>query len=145
MPTLTRKEGWYNRHLDGLPNTACLINLYYDGDYITCHWTPYNPPPHASKSPYLGVACLYRGKLNPYGWIDKHFFNAYDADDADFVYYNVSVNEFALIINTNYLKYVEENGLEFYFEKILGKTVVMTTRKEHPALFDGSLDVKWGE
>ena len=42
--------------------------------------------------------------------------------------------------NTNYIKYAEENNLQYWFQSVIGKVVIMASKKSHPKLFDGSLD-----
>ena len=45
-----------------------------------------------------------------------------------------------IVKNTNYIKYAQENNLNYWFESILGKVIIMASKTSHPQLFDGSLD-----
>ena len=42
--------------------------------------------------------------------------------------------------NTNYIKYAEAHNLQYWFQSILGKVIIMASERSHPKLFDGSLD-----
>ena len=44
------------------------------------------------------------------------------------------------LINLNYIKYAKEQKLEYFYEKVIGKTTVLASKTNHPKLFDGSLD-----
>lgn len=42
--------------------------------------------------------------------------------------------------NANYIKYANENNLNYWFESAIGNVIIMASKSSHPKLFDGSLD-----
>ena len=42
--------------------------------------------------------------------------------------------------NKKYKKYAKENNLNYWFEPVIGKVLIMASKSSHPKLFDGSLD-----
>lgn len=85
---LTPKEGWLNRHTDGLPIEKCSIRiLAREGEYDTA-WEPFDPADyeHLSKEywpakGYLGACKVINHKYAGIG------FHAWRQSDSEFIYY----------------------------------------------------------
>ncbi|MGK0174063.1 MAG: hypothetical protein ACI9AT_000426 [Ulvibacter sp.] len=88
---LTIREGWDNRHNDGLPQSVVnmkIINIDYTGETIfLCEWTPFNADDYPRyKMPsegFLGSAKVISGDQKGSG------FNVWKQNDSEFIYYKV--------------------------------------------------------
>jgi hypothetical protein len=88
MNILKQREGFTNRHTDGLPKENCLIKIIVKdvGKEFThvCDWKPYDPSLHGEKPAegYLGTARVVTGRCKGIG------FNAWEQNDSEFVWYS---------------------------------------------------------
>lgn len=94
MKNLEEREGFKNRHINGLPDKVCTIKIIkqeVDSDrrageheYV-CQWKPYNPDNYnehimPSKG-YLGTAKVIEGISTGIG------FHAWNQNDHEFIYW----------------------------------------------------------
>lgn len=93
MKNLQHRQGFKNRHTDGLPNRVCPIYIVKedeDGEHLyLCEWTPYNPDnyaPNDQPAPgYLGTAKVIFGRYKGIG------FHCWEQNDYEFIYYSESL------------------------------------------------------
>lgn len=90
MKTLEIKEGFLNRHIDGLPKENCNIEIFYKDTFKTevvlCNWKPFNPSNYKEKMPakgYLGTCTTISGKYIGIGY------HAWEQNDSEFIYYKL--------------------------------------------------------
>lgn len=80
MKNLEVKEGYKNRHLDGLPDTVVYIKIIHSGNdgVILCKWYPVTNGQH-SWGTVLGTARDSNG-LGYHAWLENN---------DEFVYYSL--------------------------------------------------------
>ena len=91
MKNLEQKEGFSNRHTDGLPNkitTMRVVQKDADGEHIhLCEWHPIDRNQYSRNTMpsegYLGCAIVIEGKYKGIG------FNAWQQNNSEFVWYNI--------------------------------------------------------
>ena len=91
MKNLEKRNGFKNRHLDGLPTEKVnmkVITNDVDGEHIIlCEWEPFNKKEYNSENVpndgYLGTVRAIEGHFNGIG------FHAWEQNNSEFVYYSV--------------------------------------------------------
>ena len=92
MKNTKPKNGFYNRHTDGLPLVQCEINVLISrsntGDQIyLCEWQPFDPKKYEKNdlpaTGYVGCAYVISGKHAGIG------FNAWAQNNSEFVYFSI--------------------------------------------------------
>lgn len=91
MTTTSQKQGYLNRHTDGLPKEKCLIKIItndIEGEHIfLCEWIPFNESDYIGKvkpnEGFLGTATVIDGKFTGIG------FHAWDQNDSEFIWYQI--------------------------------------------------------
>lgn len=88
MKNLQPREGFKNRHIDGLPEDICEMKIIdkdsYGENIILCEWTPLskrNPDHGTPYEGYLGTVKVIERKHNGIG------FHAWEQNDSEFIYY----------------------------------------------------------
>lgn len=81
------KEGWLNRHIDGLPKEGCLMEIIvndYNKFQSLCTWTPFN------RKEYDSINMPAKGYLGTCRDLkDRVGFHAWEQNDSEFVYYRL--------------------------------------------------------
>ncbi len=89
MKNLEKRDGFLNRHTDGIPSEITIIrvvNVSSSGeDIFLCEWKPFKPE-HRTKNfnpgtGYLGTAKVVEGRWKGIG------FHMWEQNDSEFVYY----------------------------------------------------------
>ena len=91
MNNLEKRNGYKNRHIDGLPTEKVSMKVVtndVEGEHIMlCSWKPFNEEEYTkNKIPadgYLGTATVIEGQFNGIG------FHAWEQNNSEFVYYSV--------------------------------------------------------
>lgn len=91
MKNLENREGYFNRHLDPLPNKSLEIEIITkditgEFNYI-CLWQPFRKEFYSEKNlpgkGYLGTAKIVEGMFKGIG------FHAWEQNDSEFIYYKI--------------------------------------------------------
>ena len=87
MKNRTTKDGYLNRHSDGMPSIICKIKILSGPETmeeeIVCCWEPRKPTNQNAAKGYTGTARSLGGKF-------KHLcFHAWDQNNSEFVYYKL--------------------------------------------------------
>lgn len=93
MKNLEKRNGFKNRHIDGLPNETVnmkVVNCDVDGEHIIlCEWNLFNKEEYSAENMpadgYLGTAKVIEKQLNGIG------FHAWRQNNSEFVYYSVII------------------------------------------------------
>lgn len=87
MKNLEQREGFANRHTDGLPDQKCTMNVVVDGNIHLCHWHPFDKRLCAETDMpgdgYVGTAIVAEGRYKGIG------FHAWSQNNDEFVWYAV--------------------------------------------------------
>lgn len=87
MKSFEQKEGFLNRHINGLPDSICQIWILKDNEVYLCTWFPFDESEYSEKTmppkEYLGTAEVIEGEYKGIG------FHAWKHDDIEFVWYAV--------------------------------------------------------
>jgi hypothetical protein len=94
MKNLDHREGFLNRHVDGLPDQACVIKIVtqdFLGEEINfANWRPYK------EGSYKGAVKPAPGYLGTANWIGGPYdgigFHAWEQSDSEFVWYKIVGN-----------------------------------------------------
>lgn len=89
MKNLEQREGFKNRHTDGLPEKSFpmrVVTRDFGGEYIfLCEWKPFDSNNYSEDNMpadgYLGTASIIEGKYQGIG------FHAWEQNNSEFVYY----------------------------------------------------------
>lgn len=87
--TLDIRAGYSNRHIDGMPEAKCVIEVVkndIDGEHLyKCIWEPYDESSYGVIKPYEGFMCSAKVISRPI----QIGFNVWEQNDSEFVYYKV--------------------------------------------------------
>lgn len=91
MKNLEQREGFVNRHTNGLPKEKCAMKVvikYVDGeDIFLCEWNPFDKSQYTETNMhakgYLGTVEVIEGRYKGIG------FNAWEQNNSEFVWYAV--------------------------------------------------------
>ena len=92
IKNLEPREGYKNRHVDGMPDYGCDMYIVHKDTFeemiFLCAWRPYDPNNYPvddqpSKG-YLGSCKVISGNLRGIG------FNAWEQNDHEFIYYKIA-------------------------------------------------------
>jgi hypothetical protein len=91
MKNLEEREGFINRHTNGLPKEKCVMRVVVkdvDREYIhLCQWEPFDKSKHTKNNMpsegYLGTVKVIEGKYTGIG------FHAWEQNNSEFVFYTV--------------------------------------------------------
>ena len=82
MKNLEKRNGFKNRHIDGLPTKKVIMKVVTNDGVMLCQWKPFNKEEYSIENMpanrYLGTA--------------KHngiAFHAWEKNNSEFVYYSV--------------------------------------------------------
>lgn len=98
MKNLEPRQGFKNRHTDGLPDTVCLIWIIKkdsEGEHIyLCEWEPFDKSQYTEinmpSNGYLGTATIMTGRYHGTG------FHAWEQNNSQFIYYQIQPLNFKL-------------------------------------------------
>lgn len=79
MKSSEKKEGFLNRHLDGLPKETINIIILNDNIELLCEWIPC-----IKNNGYLGTSTVIKGKYKGIG------FHAWEQNELEFIYYKLA-------------------------------------------------------
>lgn len=74
----------FDRKVDALPTEKCAIEIFKDGEWISCEWNPRTPESQADAG-YLGTA---RTTARPV----QIGFHAWEQNDSEFRYFCLPAN-----------------------------------------------------
>jgi hypothetical protein len=91
MKNLEQREGYINRHTDGLPKEKCAIKIVkndIDREHVfICAWEPFIKPHYSNElmpdEGYLGTASVIYDRYKGLG------FHAWKQNDSEFIWYTV--------------------------------------------------------
>jgi hypothetical protein len=89
MKNLELREGYKNRHVDGLPKEKTVMTVIHsdtDGEHsYVCEWTPFNKESYKEwnipSEGYLGTVQVIEGRFKGIG------FHAWEQNNSEFIYY----------------------------------------------------------
>ena len=89
MRNTEQREGFVNRHTEGLPDKKCLIMVVtkgFSGEHISlCEWKPFDKSQYTETTipaeGYLGTATTIDGEYKGIG------FHAWEQNNSEFVWY----------------------------------------------------------
>jgi len=81
--TLDPKEGWKNRHVDGIPSEGCYMEIIVEDVLEHVWWHPFHPADYEDgQLPSKGfLGCARRQSGFRIGW------NLWEQNDYEFVYW----------------------------------------------------------
>ena len=91
MKNLEQKEGFINRHINGLPNKITTMEVVIkdiNGEHIyLCKWKPFKKYQYSKENMpddgYLGTAKVIKGTYKGIG------FHAWEQNNSEFVWYKI--------------------------------------------------------
>jgi hypothetical protein len=91
MKNLEQREGFVNRHTNGLPKEKCAMKVItkdVDGEHIyLCEWKPFDKNQYSKENMpddgYLGTVKVIQGRYTGIG------FHAWEQNNSEFVWYSV--------------------------------------------------------
>lgn len=91
MKNSEQREGFLNRHTNGLPDKSCAMRVItkdVDGEHIyLCEWEPFDKSQYnesnMTSEGYLGTVRVIEGKYKGIG------FHAWEQNNSEFVWYAV--------------------------------------------------------